>query len=135
MILVASLAVITVVAVIDPSSMTRQNKETSDKAAALKSAIAASATNHAGVRPAALKFLVVTDGAPCAMDNNPADGALYLTLQGWCGPYIDLRFKENPNDFQTDGWGVLFQYDSGTGFLTSCGPNRKCGDGDDLVFK
>jgi type II secretory pathway pseudopilin PulG len=86
-------------------------------------------SDHAGVAPADLDDLVTTTGAACAADTNNLSGT-YRSLQGWCGPYIDRAFSGDPADFKTDGWGTEFDYDGIN--LKSCGPNKTCGNGDDL---
>lgn len=85
--------------------------------------------DHAGTAPTALVDLVTTTGAACAADTNNLS-ATYRTLQGWCGPYLDRAFTGDPSDYKTDGWGTEFDYNGVN--LKSCGPNKTCGNGDDL---
>ncbi len=70
-----------------------------------------------------------TGAITCAPDTNPAS-ATFRKLRGWCGPYLlrDTMGSDLPN---RDGWNTLLQYNGTT--LTSCGPNRVCGDGDDIT--
>jgi type II secretory pathway pseudopilin PulG len=138
LILTISISAITIMTLISPSALTRQNRETAEKAAILRAAIQSYNFSHGGVTGtnppnADLRDLVTTDAAPCLMDNNPAN-VTYLFLQGWCGPYIDQVFMQNLTDFKTDGWGTLFSYNPATAVITSCGPDRSCGGADDLVF-
>ena len=136
LILVISFAGIAVTSAILPSALTRQVRETTDKAAAIRAGIQTYAFNHGGIGGThlpSLDTLVATDGVACALDLTPSHST-YLSLQGWCGPYVDQVFLEDLNGFKTDGWGTLFTYDSTTTLLTSCGPNRTCGDGDDIAF-
>ena len=107
-----------------------------NKAAVLRAAINAYVLNHggaSGTNPPTLSSLVTTDGVACTTDNTAAHST-YLTLQGWCGPYIDQIFTQALNDYETDGWGTLFQYNNSTAVIKSCGPNRTCGDSDDISF-
>lgn len=105
-------------------------KISNERRAVLLAAIARYKTHHAGSPPAALADLVSTTGAACAADADDTHGVLYRTLQGWCGPYVDRAFTGGALNYQTDGWGTLFSYDAVT--LKSCGPNKTCGNGDDL---
>ena len=116
---------------------TLQTRRTQDRAAELREALRRFYLSHggsAGVYPATLDALVADDAVACTLANNPAVAATYLTLQGWCGPYIDREFVEDAAAFKTDGWGTGFSFVQVTGVLTSCGPDRSCGTGDDIVF-
>ncbi len=125
-----------------PMIGTAQSRETTEKALALRTALQAYKLSHGGktvgTYPADFNHLLTNLGEPaCDVDNNPADVDTYLTLQGWCGPYVDQVFQNLPNDFKTDGWGTLFLFDQPSGNLTSCGPDRICGGAgaaDDLLF-
>ncbi len=47
---------------------------------------------------------------------------------GWDGPYIEEGLLE-------DAWGTAYQYDdSGDGTITSWGPDKSAGGGDDIVI-
>ena len=136
MILSLSIAGVTVMTLINPSTLTRQNRDTVSKASILRSAIQSYRFSHggsAGIYPPDLNALVVDDGTPCAIDSNPTH-VTYQYLQGWCGPYADQIFLQNLSDYKTDGWGTLFQFAAGTGIITSCGTDKICGGADDLVF-
>jgi competence protein ComGC len=140
MILTLSIATITIMTVIRPSESTRQSVETSTKAKSLRSGIQSYQFSHRDVNgavaptnPPTLDSLWVTDGVPCAIDNDPTHFT-YLFLQGWCGPYVDRVFSQNADDYKTDGWGTLFSYDPATTLLTSCGPDRVCGGADDVSY-
>ena len=136
MILTLSIGVITVMTVINPSALTRQNRDTAEKARILRAAIQSYNFSHggiAGTNPPTLDDLVNTDHVACTMDNTPTH-VTYLFLQGWCGPYVDQVFLQNLADFKTDGWGTTFGYNSGTAVITSCGPDRSCGGADDVTF-
>ena len=134
-ILLIALAVVGVIQLINPALMTRNGRLTIDRMEAIKSAVAKYKANHSGTTyPTSLDHLVSTDGgAACSLDNASAS-ATYKTLQGWCGPYIDVAFGENSAEFKTDGWGTLFSWTSGTGTLKSCGSNLTCGDSDDITY-
>lgn len=115
---------------------TRGMKVTTTRASALRAAITAYRNSHggtAGTYPASLTSLVVTDGVACIANNVPAS-PLYQTLQGWCGPYIDQIFGEDPEAYRTDGWATPFTLNTTTGILKSCGPDLSCGTSDDLDF-
>ena len=132
-----SLTAITIITVSLPSASTRQNRETVDKAQALRNAIKAYVLSHGGIggtNPPTLSALVTTDGVACVTANDPAVTSTYLLLQGWCGPYLQPIFQEDLSGILTDGWGTLFTYNAGSSIVTSCGPNRACGDADDLSF-
>lgn len=113
-----------------PTAANRQVKETRTKGLALRAAIKIYQAQRA-VNPATLDVLVTPEaGQPCNMQN--AD--INSKLQGWCGPYLDRVFVENANDYKTDGWAQTFQYDSVGDVITSCGPDRVCGTGDEISF-
>jgi hypothetical protein len=80
-----------------------------------------------GAAPPNLNALVTRTGANCAPDLDPSSPT-FRALRGWCGPYLEQAIGDL---FQRDGWGQVLQFD-GT-VLKSCGPNRTCGDGDDIA--
>jgi hypothetical protein len=88
---------------------------------------------HNGAAPATLDALVTRPPATpvCSVDSDTAS-ASYRTLRGWCGPYIDVSIQQAATLFKTDGWGMAFQYSATT--LRSCGQNRVCLDGDDIII-
>ena len=136
LILVLSFAGTAVVATLLPSALTRQYRETSDQAQLLRSGLQAYSFQHggtAGTHASSLDALVASDGVACLLDLSPTS-ATYLNLQGWCGPYVDQLFAQDSSAFKRDGWGTLFTYNSVTQVIASCGPNRTCGDGDDLSY-
>ncbi len=136
LVLVISFSGIAVVTTLLPSALTRQIRETTDKAALIRAGVQTYAFHHGGVSGThlpSLETLVTTDGIPCAFDRL-STSPTYLSLQGWCGPYIDSVFLQNLNDYKTDGWGTAFAYDALTTVISSCGPNRTCGDADDISF-
>jgi hypothetical protein len=136
MILSLSIAGVTVMTLINPSTLTRQSRETVLKAVTLRSAIQSYRFSHGGstgTYPPDLIALVVDDGVPCTLDSNPTHST-YQILQGWCGPYVDQVFLQNLLDYKTDGFGTLFQFAAGSGIITSCGTDKICGGADDLVF-
>lgn len=134
-ILLISLTVLGVVQLVAPALMTRNGRITVNRMDAIKTAVAVYKLNHSGsTQPTSLDHLVTTDGgATCALDNTPASPT-YKTLQGWCGPYIDVAFQEFSTEYKTDGWGTVFSWTSATGILKSCGSNRTCGDSDDISY-
>jgi len=138
LILAVALGSTAIFVMVAPSIANRANQETTEKAKTLRAAIQAFSKDHltaAVAYPPTLDALVTTDGLPCGADNVKTSPT-YLTLQGWCGPYLDQPILQNANDFKTDGWGTLFVFNNTTGVLTSWGPNRvdDSGGGDDLVF-
>ncbi len=70
-----------------------------------------------------------TGATACAPDTNPAS-ANFRKLRGWCGPYLQ-REATGSDLTKRDGWNSLLQYTGSV--LVSCGPNRACGDGDDIT--
>jgi hypothetical protein len=134
-ILLVALAVVGVIQLVNPALMTRNGRMTIDRMEVIKAAVIKYKANHGGsTYPTSLDYLVSTDGgAACALDNTTTN-TTYKTLQGWCGPYIDVAFGENSAEFKTDGWGTTFSWTSGTGTLKSCGSNRTCGDSDDITY-
>jgi type II secretory pathway pseudopilin PulG len=138
LLILATTAVIFITAMLVPTISNRQSRETVLKGKSLRLAITAYQASHggsAGAYPGNLSALVINDNNPkdCTPDNSTAS-ATYMTLQGWCGPYLDQRIVENAEDYRTDGWATQFQYNPSTGAISSCGPNRTCGDADDLTF-
>jgi len=136
LILTLSISAITIMTVISPSALTRQNTETVEKARVLRAAIQAyqfSHGGHAGTFPPNLDALITDGGVACTIDNAPASPT-YLFLQGWCGPYVDLVVAQNLSDYKTDGWGTAFVYDPATSIITSCGIDKTFGGADDLIF-
>lgn len=67
--------------------------------------------------------------AACAPDTAPAS-ATFRQLRGWCGPYLE-REASGTDLLKRDGWRTLMEYTGTT--LRSCGPNRTCGDADDIT--
>lgn len=133
-ILISSLGTVMVVMVMTSSRSTEQSVNTQKKVDALLVGIRRYLANHDGTTyPPTLDSLVTTDGSTCAPEQSPAD-PMYLTLQNWCGPYVDIQFAEASTDYKTDGWGTTFTYNSGTGAVTSCGPDRTCGNADDITY-
>jgi len=139
MILFLGITATGVMMVLVPSRATQQNRETLDKINLIQTAIKKYVLNHGGAggsNPANLTALVTSDGTgACLVDNNQANVATYLSLQGWCGPYLDQIFQNNLNDYETDGWGTLMQYSAGPPYvLKSCGPDRVCPTADDITY-
>lgn len=134
-ILSLSLAVPLIMMVMSPGVDSQATQVSAMKADILRNGILLYQVNHGGsTLPPTLDDLVTTDAVPCVADNNPADGSKYKTMQGWCGPYVDQVFQQNPNDFKTDGWGNLFDYDNTNGDITSLGPDGILGTADDIVY-
>lgn len=52
---------------------------------------------------------------------------------GWYGPYVKIGYSAGA--YLVDGWGTTLVYNSpGAGQITSYGPNRIVGGGDDIVY-
>ncbi len=52
---------------------------------------------------------------------------------GWYGPYVKIGYSTGA--YLVDGWGTSLVYNSpGAGQITSLGPNRALGGGDDIVY-
>jgi len=71
-----------------------------------------------GRLPATLDELVNQGGLP-AWDST--------TGMGWHGPYIQVNFQENPEDYKKDAWGNAYTYASATGVITSLGADGAAG--------
>ena len=136
LILILSIGTVATITTLNMGS--REVSITTKRAAVLRSALSNYRTNHggasAGSYPPNLDSLVTTDAVPCNLDNVITNVNTYLTLQGWCGPYIDQPIAADSAAFKTDGWGTLFQFVTATGILTSCGTDRTCGNADDVTF-
>jgi competence protein ComGC len=116
---------------IPQSNSGRDSQTTFNRAIVLQAAIKKFKLQHAGALPATLNDLVSASGAPCTVDTTPSSST-YKQLLGWCGPYIDRPLNGAALVYQIDGWGVSFQYNGIS--LSSCGPDRICGNSDDIQF-
>lgn len=76
--------------------------------------------SHMGTAPTSLTVLT-TQGAQVTY--NP------FTKKGWRGPYI----SSTATDWNKDGWGTTIVIDGVARTLTSYGPNKAAGGGDDIV--
>jgi prepilin-type N-terminal cleavage/methylation domain-containing protein len=69
---------------------------------------------------------------PTALDDLRVQGAYPaydpFTKSGWRGPYVTLTDA----DWNRDGWGTAIDYSAATRTIKSCGPNKTCGDADDI---
>jgi hypothetical protein len=133
-ILTLSIAAITVMAVIAPSLATRQRLDTESKGKALRLGIDRYSSDT-GSSPTGFDDLVSPGAVSCGV--NTASNPPVRT--GWCGPYLEPLIVNAANDFgseyKKDGWGVEFWYDVTGNALKSCGPDRSCGNGDDIEFQ
>lgn len=127
-----------VMATLQPAEKSRSALITVKQAEVLRTAITRYQQSHggtvSGVFPEVLADLITDDATPCLMDNEPTNTDTYLSLQGWCGPYLVRDSSESDTHYKLDGWGTEFDFDSALGDLTSCGPDLICGGGDDIVF-
>lgn len=92
---------------------------TKDRMGSLREAMQKFVTNMAA--PPATLTSLTTQGTQPAYDP--------INKVGWNGPYVD----GSVSGWNADGWGTAYQYTSATRTLRSCGPNKTCGDADDLV--
>lgn len=83
--------------------------------------------NDVGALPTSLTDLLNKPGAVAACSLDAANQA----VTGWCGPYLIPTFQ-GENLF-ADGWGKALVYSSAARTITSWGPNRASGGGDDLT--
>lgn len=87
----------------------------------------------ASLRDGLKKFQANMAAAPAALANLTTQGTQPnydpINKVGWNGPYVDGTVT----GWNLDGWGTAYQYNAGTRTLRSCGPNKTCGDADDLV--
>ena len=133
--LVMAVGAASVTLLISPGLVSRQARETTEKAVLLQDAIDEYADHHLGAPPPSLDDLVNDDGSGCVPDQDPGNGIYFAGLKGWCGPYLHPVFLEDALGFKSDAWGVAFQYESGTGAFYSCGPDQVCQTGDDLTYE
>jgi general secretion pathway protein G len=54
-----------------------------------------------------------------------------LTKRGWNGPYIDAQ----TGDYLRDAWGTNYTYAKASRTITSYGPDKAAGGGDDLIVQ
>ena len=94
----------------------------------VRAAIIAYQQHHSGSSPATLNALVTATGPACSAITTPSDPN-YKSLTGWCGPYL---IQNIGGTLFNDGWGTPLELSAST--LTSCGPNRTCGDSDDVAL-
>jgi type II secretory pathway pseudopilin PulG len=127
-------AAVFLTAMMVPMLSNQQTKETYSRGQALRAAIT-SYYSQVSAYPSSLGDLMTQPGPVASCSATVAQGT-NTELQGWCGPYLDQVFVENTNSYQTDGWGTLFQYSTSSSppTLKSCGPDRTCGDSDDITF-
>jgi hypothetical protein len=111
-----------------PQVSQSQSQRTIDRMQVIKIAVTNYRKNFSS-NPSTLDALVTPGTPACAVDS-VSTSSFYQQRRGWCGPYIDRAVEQDPSSFKTDGWGTVFQYDAIT--VVSCGPNRTCGDADDI---
>lgn len=84
-----------------------------------------------GRLPATLSQLNTQGTQPASATAAPPTG-LGIVRYGWQGPYVKIGFS--PTAYLTDGWGTSLVYSAATGQITSYGPNRVAGGGDDITY-
>ena len=79
-------------------------------------------------------FITQVGSLPTALTDLTTQGAYPsydpFLKKGWRGPYISTL---EPN-WNKDAWGIALVYSSVTRSLKSCGPNKVCGDADDITL-
>ncbi len=108
--------------------MPHSSFETLDKLETIKNAILTFESN-VGSKPTALSELITAQSPGCSVDTN-TNSSSYRSLQGWCGPYLKIPLDDQTFYYFSDSWGTPLQYSPTR--LLSCGPNRICGDSDDI---
>jgi len=120
-----------------------KDKVTRDKLNTLKMAIVGDSRFNAGGQytkqgyeshclglPSTLTNLITKPGAgTCASDYSP------YTKQGWRGPYVSSTGSAGDPAWNQDAWGtniVLYTTGPPARTLRSCGPDKTCGNADDI---
>lgn len=98
---------------------------TKSRMASLREAIVGSSgktgyLSHMSASPAALSDLVNRGTKPVY---DP------INKMGWNGPYID----SSVTGWDSDAWGIPYEFSNTSRSIKSCGPNTVCGDADDIV--
>lgn len=75
--------------------------------------------NHIGSLPSSLTDLV-SQGAKVTYDP--------FTKKGWRGPYLN----NTDTNWNRDAWGTLIEYSAASRYVRSCGPDKTCGNADDI---
>jgi|GEM_PF-1095604 len=85
-----------------------------------------------GRLPTAPPAAVLTNLNTQGTQAGPTTGTLGVKY-GWYGPYVKIGYSAGA--YLVDGWGTPLVYNSpGAGQITSYGPNRAAGGGDDIVY-
>lgn len=129
LLLVVSITLTVSVSLLEPQTRVASVDQTIQQMEKVRNAITRYRTDG-GSNPSNLDQLVSQAGSSCAPDTNPTSPS-FRQLRGWCGPYLDTEFTSG-DLHKRDGWGSLFAYDGIN--LRSCGPNRTCGDSDDILL-
>ena len=128
---ILSITVATGYLAISPAILGQKAEVSITRMEVLREGILRYKSNNAGALPATLDVLVVPQSPACTADNN-STSATFQSLKGWCGPYVDQTVQQAVDEFKQDGWGTFIEYTPTT--LKSCGPDRVCGNGDDIVL-
>lgn len=129
MLLVVSVTLTISFSLLEPQTRVGSVDETIQKMEKIRTAIVRYRTDG-GSNPTNLDRLISQSGSTCSPDTNPSSST-FRQLRGWCGPYLSAEFTSG-DLHKRDGWGSLFAYDGIN--LRSCGPNRTCGDSDDILL-
>ncbi len=129
MLLVVSVTLTVSFSLLEPQTRVGSVDETIQKMDKIRTAVVRYRADS-GSNPSNLDQLISQAGTICAPDTNPTSPS-FRQLRGWCGPYLSAEFTSG-DLHKRDGWGSLFAYDGIN--LRSCGPNRTCGDSDDILL-
>ena len=111
---------------------------TTEKLGVLKSAIIGDGRRATAGRPTNLGYERNCNAVPTTLADlitQPVAGvcaAAYnpFTKRGWRGPYV----SNTDANYNRDGWGTLIVYSTSPRTLTSWGPNKISGGGDDIAL-
>lgn len=107
---------------------------TKDKLSSIKLALLGDARQVVNGVPVSPGYIKNMGSLPSSLTDLVTKGsqATYdpFSKRGWNGPYLD---STNAN-WNKDGWDINFVYSSTGRTVTSCGPNKICGNADDIVI-
>lgn len=105
---------------------------TKEKLNAFKLALLGDARQVVNGQPTSPGFIKNLGSPPSSLNDLVAIGsqASYdpFSKRGWNGPYLD----SSESSWNLDGWGTALVYNSVSRSITSCGPDKTCGNADDI---